>query len=151
MKRARNDLSVSGFFGSCKAIDTYVDNPPKWQGKKLIRSVQDIKPLSLLMSLMVMRTVGFLCRVNGKTMPPSFDTARLPNFFPFLDRLTLETYPFIKSLQAKWKETSEQVARTKMLCLALIITQLDFKYVKILQWLLPPPGGYGRGAPHCQV
>ena len=132
MKRARYDISVTDLFGWNSPVESYMDNPPKWEGKKLIRSLQNVKPLSLLMPLMVMRTIGFLRRADGKAMPPPFDTARLPNFFPFLDRLTLESYPWIKSLQAKWKETSEQVARTNMLCLSLIVTQLDFKYVKIL-------------------
>ena len=63
-------------------------------------------------------------------MPSPFDNARIPNFQPFLDRLTLVTYPRIKALQLAWREhLDEQAVRSRMLCIMLIVTQLDLHYV----------------------
>jgi hypothetical protein len=84
------------------------------------------------MPLMIVRTTGFLKRLHGGAMAAPFDKARIPNFQPFLDRVTLETYPKIKALLAGWRESgavAEAIIRSRLLCIALIVTQLDLHYV----------------------
>ena len=92
------------------------------------RAVCAVGPLSLLMPLMVVRTVGFLTR----SMPAPFDNKRIPNFQPFLDRLTLDTYAEVKALQRCWVDGGVANVRANMLCVALLITQIDLLFVKRL-------------------
>ena len=138
MKRAnptRNQTDLLDMFHSedrCN-ISAYINANLTWNKQKLTSMhVQGLKPLQLLMPLTVIRTVGFLKRQYGSEMAYPFATARIPNFQPFLDRLTLQTYPSIKILQAEWKHISEEVGRSRMLCLVLLITQLDFYFVNLL-------------------
>ena len=113
-------------------ILAYINSNLKWNKNTFVgEALCDVDMLSLLMPLMIVRTVGFLKRTQGvASMPAPFDKARIPNFQPFLDRLTLVTYPKIKTLQSTWREQlDEQAVRSRMLCIMLVVTQLDLHYV----------------------
>lgn len=113
-------------------ILAYINSNMKWNKNTFVgEALCGVDMLSLLMPLMMVRTVGFLKRKQGvASMPSPFDKARIPNFQPFLDRLTLVTYPRIKALQLAWREhLDEQAVRSRMLCIMLIVTQLDLHYV----------------------
>ena len=125
MKRSRAD--VLAMFGSRDAIEQYVYHDFGWAKKKMNGHAIGIPPLKLLMPLMIVRTVGFLKR----SMPAPFGDKRIPNFQPFLDRVTLETYLKVKELKSSWEEAGSNV-RGYLLCTILLITQIDMYYVKKL-------------------
>ena len=127
MKRGRND-PLSIFSGADRhAIEKYVHHDFQIS-KKAPQAACTVSPLGLLMPLVIVRTVGFLKR----SLPMPFTDKRIPNFQPFLDRLTLDTYPKVKALQRKWIEDGVSMLRGRMLCVALLITQIDLFYVNHL-------------------
>ena len=114
-------------------IVSYLDSNLEWEKNAFLGKPVCANPHSLLMPLMIIRTVGFLKRGEGIAMPDPFDKARIPNFQPFLDRVTIETYPRISTLIAEWTATLQiSTVRSYLLALVFIVTQLDFHYVLLL-------------------
>ena len=120
-------------FEDSPSITAYLNGNLKWKKTAFFgEPLCGVDPLQLLMPLMIERTMGFLKREHGGSMTTPFDKARIPNFQPFLDRVTLETYPKINSLLVAWRShngASESTIRSRLLCLSLIVTQLDLQYV----------------------
>ena len=85
------------------------------------------KALDLLAPLVLTRTLGFTDR--PKPMPHPYGSARIPNAFPSLDRVSIELFPRLNSLRSGW-DTEVIPART--LCICFIATQLDFMYTRRL-------------------
>ena len=123
MKRARNDPLSIFSDADRPTIEKYVHRDFQIS-KKAPHAACAVSPLKLLMPLMIVRTVGVLKR----SLPAPFADKRIPNFQPFLDRLTLVTYPKVKALQRRWVGDGANV-RAYMLCVALLITQIDLFHV----------------------
>ena len=58
------------------------------------------KALDLVAPLVLTRTLGFTDR--PKPMPHPYGSARIPNAFPSLDRVSIELFPRLNSLRSGW-------------------------------------------------
>ena len=82
-----------------------------------------------LSPLLVVRTLGFLARQHGVSMPAPFDARYVPNFLTSCDRLSVECYADIVSLRAGWGSKS---ADANTLALVFVVTHVSYTYVERL-------------------
>lgn len=89
------------------------------------------------MPLLITNVVGLVERSEQNrvesALPEPFNQFRAPNLLQFCDRSVTETFPQVSTYFAAWKRTNtEDVARSRLVCLIWILTQVQFRVASLL-------------------